>query len=644
MEGPVPLELGGGNVLLERDIGVIARDGMRLSVDVYRPNRPGRFPAILEHIPYRKDDLRAIEDRSQNSFLVNAGFACVRLDVRGTGSSQGVAEDEYTETEQHDGYDAVAWMAEQPWCTGAVASWGVSYGGFSCIQLATLRPPALRAIAPVYATDDRYTDDMHFHGGALNASSLPGYPTEMIAMNALPPLGRRDEQFDRSWRRRIEETPAWLVNWIREQHDGPYWRTGSLRPDYGRIVCPVLICAGWRDGYRTAALRMARNLEAPWQLLAGPWAHKLPDRGVPGPRYPFLAEMARFFHRHLGEAGGQPPPDRPRSVFFIGSPDTPVRPHPVVSGEWLASERWPEGVRHTRLTLGGPAVAPARVTTGIMTGQWCPPPPATGQFLDQSRDDALSAIFDSERLTAPVELFGEPVVRLRLRHPGPRTLVSVKLHNVAPDGSAQPVTTASVNIEIAGETALELPLMAVGWRFAAGHRIRVAVAVGDWPNLWPLPEVAPLDVTSSVELGLPGLPADAVAFEPADEPLVEIAQPGAETTGRSRWDVVTDVLTGRAGIVTSMRAHDAIPGEGLSVTESGSRWAMTRDDDPLSATVRGNWRYHLKRPGLEAHVHAESRFRATADAFLVDLRLRVTADGAPFAERRWKERIPRRGV
>ena len=91
MKGSTPLTLDDGNVILERDIGVIVRDGVRLSVDVYRPNRPGRFPAILEHIPYRKDDLRAIEDRSQNTFLVDAGFACVRLDVRGTGSSQGVA-------------------------------------------------------------------------------------------------------------------------------------------------------------------------------------------------------------------------------------------------------------------------------------------------------------------------------------------------------------------------------------------------------------------------------------------------------------------------------------------------------------------------------------------------------------------------
>src|SRR5215475_15698460 len=169
--------------------------------------------------------------------------------------------------------------------------------------------------------------------------------------------------------------------------------------------------------------------------------------------------MARFFHRHLGEPDGAPT-DRPRTVFFIGAPDTPLRPHEVVSGEWLASERWPEGVASTRLVLGGPAEAPARVTTGIMTGQWCPPPPATGQFLDQSRDDAQSAVFESEPLAEPLELFGEPVVRLRVRHPGPRTLVSVKLQNVAPDGSSQPVTTAAVNLEIEGDAALDLPLMA----------------------------------------------------------------------------------------------------------------------------------------------------------------------------------------
>jgi len=630
-------------MIVERDVGVVARDGVRLSVDVYRPQAPGRYPAILEHIPYRKDDLRALEDRSQNAFLVDQGFACVRLDVRGTGSSGGIADDEYTEAEQADGLDVVEWMAAQPWCSGRVASWGVSYGGFACIQLAAQRPPALGAIAPVYATDDRYTDDMHFHGGALNASSLPAYPTSMIGMNAMPPLGERTPEFDARWRQRIEQTPAWVIDWIRQQHDGPYWRNGSLHPDHARIQCPVLIVAGWRDGYRTAALRMGRRLEAPWELLAGPWCHKLPDRGVPGPRYPFLAEMARFFHRHLDDE-----PDertaRPRTIFFLGRPDSPARPHEDVSGDWQASRRWPEQGEPATLKLGRPRVTPASVTAGIMTGQWCPPPPASGQFLDQRRDDALSACFDSDPLEAPLAFFGEPVARFSLRHPGPRGLVSVKLQNLAPDGSSQHVTSAAVNLAVDGETTVELPLMAAAWQFPAGHRVRIAIAPSDWPNLWPLPTVAPFEITSPVALTLPGLPPDAAPFTPPQGRMVEIAQPGAEIDGDSSWTVVTELDTGRAGIVVTTSYHDAVPGEGWSVSERQERRTTAIDDDPLSAEAQGVWRYRLSRPGLDADVRAESWFRATADEFLIELELVVEADGQPFAERRWSERIPRQGV
>jgi predicted acyl esterase len=639
---PQPFVLDDGRVLLERDVGVVVRDGTRLSVDLYRPNRPGRFPAVFEHIPYRKDDLRSIQDRSQNIFLVNAGFACVRLDVRGTGSSQGIACDEYTQSEQHDGFDVVEWMGRQPWCTGAVAAWGVSYGGFTCIQLAALQPPALRAIAPVYATDDRYTDDMHYDGGALNASSLPAYPTEMIAMNSLPPLGERDAAFDAAWLRRIEDTPAWVVAWIREQGDGPYWRSGSLRPDYGRITCPVLIVAGWRDGYRSAAVRMADRLGAPWQLLAGPWAHVLPDRGRPEPIYPFLAEMARFFHRHLG--GDATGAERPRSVFWLGGHDSPARPHVRVSGEWLSSASWPARSSAATLRIGGPAVAPRSVTVGVMTGQWCPPPPAHGQFLDQRRDDARSACFDTAPLREEVAVLGIPVARFGIRHPGPVTIVSVKLNDVAPDGSSAAVTRGAVRLAPRGETAVAVELLATGWRFEPGHRIRVAVAVNDWPHLWPLPTVEPLRVTSPVELELPAVPADARPFSPPSDPPVVLDGRGARTSGRSSWRVLEDVMTGASGIETTVTDHSEIPAEGMRCEDSGRRVAMAREDDPLSATVWGYRRFRLRRPGLDVVTRADARFRATPEDFLVDLRLGVSAGGQPFADRRWHERIPRVGA
>ena len=246
---------------------------------------------------------------------------CVRLDVRGTGSSQGVAEDEYTQTEQLDGVEVVDWMSRQEWCNGRVGSWGKSYGGFSCIQLAARRPPALKAIAPVYATDDRFTDDMHFDGGALCAFELANYPIRMIGMNALPPGEGDGPEFEQRWRERIDSTPPWILRWVAEQKDGAYWRNGSLRPDYSRIECPVFIVSGWHDGYRTAGLRMAQRLSSPWQLLAGPWAHVAPDRGVPAPKYPFIAELIAFFREHLdADGGGGAPVQRPRSVVFIEQP------------------------------------------------------------------------------------------------------------------------------------------------------------------------------------------------------------------------------------------------------------------------------------------------------------------------------------
>jgi predicted acyl esterase len=278
-----------------------------------------------------------------------------------------------------------------------------------------------------------------------------------------------------------------------------------------------------------------------------------------------------------------------------------------------------------------------------MTGQWCPPPPAHGQFLDQRRDDARSACFDTAPLTDPAVVLGIPTVRFCVRHPGPAAIVSVKLQDVAPDGSSAPVTRGAAVVS-GGETAVAIELLATGWRFAAGHRIRLAVATSDWPHLWPLPELHGLEVTTPVELDLPGPPADARPFDPADDPRIGIAQPGARTSGRSTWRVIDDLLSGEAGIDTAVTERHAIPAEGMRYEESGRRVATVREADPLSAVVWGYRRFRLRRPGLDVVARADSRFRATAEHFLADVRLRVQVDGRPFADRRWRERIPRIGA
>ena len=632
------ISLADGTVVLERDVRIQMRDGVELSADVYRPSRPGRYGAILEHIPYRKDDLRALQDRGQNLALVNAGFVCVRLDVRGTGSSGGVAEDEYTETEQLDGVEMVDWMSRQPWCNGNVGSWGKSYGGFSCIQLAARRPPALRAIAPVYATDDRYTDDMHYDGGAVAAFELTNYPVRMIAMNALPPGD--GPQLDERWRDRIDSTPPWVLRWLAEQHDGPYWRNGSLRPEYERIECPVFIVSGWHDGYRTAGLRMAEKLRSPWHLLAGPWTHVAPDRGVPGPPFPFMRALIEFFREHL-EPGAAARPFRPRSVFFIEEHDSPAREHADVSGEWLGSDAWPGSRSSTTLTLGGPQAAPASAAVGLRTGNWCPPPPGSGMFGDQRPDEAQSACVETEPLDEAVTVFGAPRVRFRIDQPGPRAIVSVKLNDVSPEGESQPVTRGAINVRCDGETAVELDLMATGWRFRPGHRIRVAVAGNDWPCLWPLPNLAPLQLTGPVELILPGLPADAAPFAVSGE-LVPLTWTKAETGERpARWDVVQDGDGGAAGIEAEDWTMFQFPAEGLRCEEGHVYSTSVHPGDPLSARAEGRTRFRLTRPDLDCVAAAQARYTCTADEFLVELELEVTRDGEVFAARSWQGRIPR---
>jgi hypothetical protein len=351
--------------------------------------------------------------------------------------------------------------------------------------------------------------------------------------------------------------------------------------------------------------------------------------------------MARFFHRHLD--GGAPARDgeRPRSVLWVGHRVTPARPHETVPGEWVASASWPGGAAGTTLTVGRPAVAPASVTVGVMTGQWCPPPPHHGQFLDQRRDDARSACFDTPPLAEPVEVLGIPVARFTVRHPAPGAIVSVRLNDVGPDGSSAPVTRAATLVAPRGETAVEVPMLATGWRFAPGSRIRVSVAVNDWPHLWPLPVLAPLEITSPVELTLPGMPADARPFTPPDDPMVAIAQPGATGSIRPGWRVVDDVLTGETGIETTVAERFAIPAEGMRCDETGLRMAMAADDDPLSARIWGYRRFRLRRPGLDVVARADSAFRATPGHFHLDLRLRVTVDGRRFADRRWREQLPR---
>jgi uncharacterized protein len=334
----------------ERRSWIPMEDGVRLAVSLFLPESGEPAPVVLEALPYRKDDATASYRPEYERLCGEYGYAVARVDLRGTGSSEGVATDEYPASEPADLCRVIGWLASQPWSTGAVGMYGTSYSGFNSLQVAAERPPALKAIVAIYASDDRYSDDVHYTGGALKLLDLVDYPLYMVALNALPPVpaiagpGWRER-----WRERVEGLEPWLLRWVEEQADGSYWRQGSLRPGYERIACPTMLVAGWADGYRNATFRVLERLGAPVRLLFGPWSHMATDSSRPGPRIDLVPEMVRWWDRWLrGRRNGVD--EAPPVTVFARHSTRPVlgpdRPGGGPAGR--APGRWQRGLDQLR--------------------------------------------------------------------------------------------------------------------------------------------------------------------------------------------------------------------------------------------------------------------------------------------------------
>jgi putative CocE/NonD family hydrolase len=212
-----------------------------------------------------------------------------------------VNTDEYVLQEQEDGYDAIEWMARQPWCDGHINILGISYGGFTALQVASHNPPHLTSIIPIDFTDDRYTDECHYRGGlARKYYNVGYYGGFMIAWNAMPPLfpNSADPDWGKIWEQHLAHNEPYLLTWYQHQTDGPYWRHGSVRDIPEKITCPVFMIGGWRDGYVNSPLRLYELLNVPRKVLIGPWNHAMPDNAIPGPRIDYLYDVVRWGSPH----------------------------------------------------------------------------------------------------------------------------------------------------------------------------------------------------------------------------------------------------------------------------------------------------------------------------------------------------------
>ncbi len=673
---PRPASRPGHTVDVRRDVRIPVRDGLELSANLWLPIGSGpadRFPAILEMIPYRKDDWRWAADEARGQWLAARGYAFCRLDIRGTGSSPGIARGEYTVEETNDGYDAVEWLAGQPWSNGSVGMWGISWGGFAAIQVAMLRPPHLRAIVPVYASDDRYTDDVHYIGGCVTASELSQYAVSMVGSNALP--GRpayRGQSWEAEWRERLEETPVWLFEWLRQQLDGPFWRQGSLAPDWAALVVPMFLIGGWMDSYVDAALRMWRHcLNAPRKALIGNWVHALPDEAYPGPTLDWLHEVVRFFDHWLkGIHNGVM--DEPPLTYFerdFALPEAfpaswpgrwrsePLRPAEPGGGDFYLS---PSGGLTASRPTAGRATIVHRATIGTRSSlSWGAGWPPNGLGRDLRPDESLLPTWTSPPLTEPLHLFGGPVAHLAIGSDMPVASAVARLSDVAPDGTVAQVTAGIRNLThrdsdgsaqplVAGEVVeTSIPMRATGYRFAPGHRIRLSVATAYWPVIWPSPYPGELTIhlggRSRLSLGTASaeaeLPTPAFRTEPAGLPEV-----GARSSDESAlWTVSQDVLADSVTVATGSGEGVTLP-DGTSLYSSELLEMTASDSDPAHARMRTEVVYRLDQDGHQIEVLANGLMTSTESDFELAVELAVSLDGQPFHHRDWAETIPRRLV
>ncbi len=646
-------------------------DGTRLAARIWLPAdaeaRP--VPAILEYIPYRKNDKTLERDFARAPWLAARGYAYVRVDLRGCGESEGVMTDEYTRTELQDGCDVIAWIAEQGWCDGGVGIVGISWGGFNGLQLAALRPPALKAVVTICSTDDRYADDIHYMGGTLLIDQL-SWASIMFGINTLPPdPAHVGDRWRKMWEDRLDGAGLWLKTWLEHQHRDDYWRHGSVCEDYADIEVPVYAVSGWADGYCRAVFRLVENLKGPVKGLVGPWAHRYPHLGEPGPAIDWLGEETRWWDQWLkGRDTGIA--DEPPLRLFLQDHAEPATHYAHREGRWITEPAWPSpnvtrvsyavgadgGLRPGSAPSAGMAAITSPLWVGMQGGKWCSYAHPGDQPGDQRRDDAGSLVFETEPLAEKVEIAGDPGLHLTFEVDRPVAQVAVRLSDVAPDGAATRVSWGLLNLthrtshaepealEPGRRYAVWVPMKHVAQTFRAGHRIRLGISSSYFPLAWPAPEPVQLKVhLDGTTLSLPERAAEAEGAEDFGDPRAAAPLPQTmEEPPQSEWQVEEDMATGR--ITVHVRDHEGgahIEGQDLFHSAEGVETYTVLPGDPLSAEGEVTWTHVMSRDDWEVRTVTRTRLWATAETFEIEAHLVASSGGETVRDVSWRESVPR---
>ncbi|MCR6108391.1 CocE/NonD family hydrolase [Salipaludibacillus agaradhaerens] len=649
-------------------------DGRKLAATIWLPVDADEnpVPAILEYIPYRKNDFTAIRDSVRHPYFAGHGYASIRVDIGGTGDSDGYLKDEYLKQEQDDALEVLSWIEQQVWSTGAVGMIGKSWGGFNSLQVAARQHPALRAIITLCSTDDRYADDVHYRGGNVLASDMLWWASTMFAYNARPQDPELvGEAWKENWLERLEKTPPFVEEWLRHQRRDDYWKHGSVCENIEDITIPVFAVSGWQDGYTDAVFRLLQDLPGKSKGLVGPWAHEYPEVATPEPAIGFLQECLRWWDHWLkGEDTGIM--KEPKLTSWIQNSEKPQVTYEERPGKWVADNSWPS--KHVTncaywLRNGNLAKAPVEKSEktlipsvqehGFYSGVFCPFGQPGDLPADQRLENGKAVTFTSEPLEDTIELLGHPKFYADLSSDQEDAFIAVRLMDKAPTGESTLISWGMLNLThrhsheypeklVVGQRyKVEVKLDALGQQIPKGHRIEIAVAPTYWPSAWPSPKPVNLTLYSgkATRLELPvrsPQQQDETAGDfdaPETAPVMEREIIRKEKRTRQ---VIHEPITGEWTLSDySDEGERCLPENGLQYGSVNKNVWSIREGDPLSAHNRCEWELTIGRGQWQTKVQTCSDMWSDETTFYLVNKLVAFEGDKEIFSKTWETEIDR---
>jgi len=643
-------------------------DGVRLAARMWLPETAESqpVPAVLEYIPYRKRDMTALRDGSTHGYLAGHGYACVRLDVRGVGDSEGVYGDQFTARYVEDAAEAIAWLARQPWCSGEVAMFGLSWGAAIALQTAARHPPALKTIVCAAGIDDRYA--LRYPGGCLSTATLSSIAAQLSYATRPPDPAIVGERWRDMWLARLAAARPMTQPWLAHSYRDAAWRSASIVGDFSGIACPVLLSAGWADpAFASAMLRTLGRLRGPRLGIVGPWAHRYPHLGIPGPAIGYLQETLRWLDHWLkGCQTGimQEPTLRAWLPSGFSAAPTPEDR----SGRWISEPSWPApAIEQQAWWLGPSGLTPSPqsehrfdlapdILIGSCAGEFMPIfSAARGPELpgDQSGEDRRSLVFDSAPLGASIEMLGTPSLLLEVETDQPAEQIVVRLCEVAPDGRSRRLSWGARNLALNDDfsaprsvasrrVSIEVPLFDIADSIAPGNRLRVALSTSYWPMLWPAAK--PTGVTlhaGRCRLLLPARTSrNADGWKPGEPEAASTVTWTCLRTGGYRRHEGTDPATGEHVLtITEDMGIGRIEQIGLSVSEISTRTFRIRPDDSSSAALETEMTCSFSRGAWSAETRVRGAVSAGGSGMLALHELQAREGERTVYAREWRESV-----